>query len=186
MSTRQIVPPAGLAVSMADAQLAARVDVDEDGKSPLDAEIMQAIRTYTAEAESETNRAIVEQTWRVTLDQFGDAVKLDKARVLQVEHVKFYDPAGVQKTLEQESYQVDAEGEPGYIVPAAGRAWPATAARINAVEVQYKAGYGPDDTAVPDGIKGFILARIAEHFETGGQPKNEFVKRLLWPYVVYS
>jgi hypothetical protein len=26
---------------------------------------------------------------------------------------------------------------------------------------------------------------VQEHFETNGQPKNEYVKRLLWPYKVY-
>jgi len=51
--------------------------------------------------------------------------------------------------------------------------------------VLYRAGYGPDHASVPAGIKGFILARVAEHFETGGQPKNENVKRLLWSEVVY-
>jgi uncharacterized phiE125 gp8 family phage protein len=186
MSTRLIVPPAGLAVSMEAARLAARVDVGPDGTSALDSEIEQAIRTYTTEAEMETNRAIIEQTWRVTLDRFDGAVKLDKARVLQVEHVKYVGPTGIQQLLSPQDYQVDSESEPGYIVPALGRAWPATASGINNVEVQYRAGYGPDDTSVPDGIKGFILARIYEHFETGGQPKNENVKRLLWPYVVYS
>jgi len=185
MSTRLIVPPAALAVSMGAARLAARVDVNLDGTSALDSEIEDAIRTYTAEAETETNRAIMEQAWRVTLDAFPAAVKLDKARVLQVEHVKFYDAGGVQRTLDPQDYQVDAESEPGYIVPAPGTAWPATASRINAVEVQYRAGYGSDDASVPAGIKGFILARIAEHFESGGQPKNENVKRLLWSEVVY-
>ena len=186
MSTRLISQPVGLAVSMADAQLAARVDVDEEGKSPLDPEIVRAIRTYTAEVETLTKRAVVQQIWRTTLDRFDATIMLNKSRVLQIDHVKFYDAAGVQRTLDPEDYELDAESEPGYLVPAPSKAWPATANRINAVEVQYKAGYGPDDTAVPDGIKGFILARIAEHFETGGQPKNEFVKRLLWPYVVYA
>lgn len=185
MSTRLIVPPAALAVSMEDARLAARVDVDLDGTSALDTEIANAVRTYTVEAETETNRAIIDQTWRVTLDAFAGAIKLDKARVLQVEHVKYCDTTGVQKTLDPQDYQVDAESEPGYIVPAPGHAWPATAQRINAVEVQYRAGYGEDHAAVPAGVKGFILARVAEHFETGGQPKNEYVKRLLWSEVVY-
>jgi len=133
MSTRLIVPPAGLAVSMEAARLAARVDVGPDGKSALDSEIEDAVRTYTAEAETETNRAIMEQTWRVTLDAFPDAIKLDKAWVLQVEHVKWYDVASVQRTLDPQDYQVDAERGPGYIVPAPGRAWPVTANRINAV-----------------------------------------------------
>jgi hypothetical protein len=91
----------------------------------------------------------------------------------------------VQQTLDPEDTQVDAESEPGYIVPAPGKAWPAAARRINVIEVQFRAGYGSDHTFVPDGIKGFILARVQEHFETNGQPKNEYVKRLLWPYKVY-
>lgn len=185
MSTRLIVPPAALAVSMEAARLAARVDVGPDGTSALDTEIEDAIRTYTAEAETETNRAIMEQTWRVTLDAFPDSIRLDKARVLQVEHVKWYDVAGAQRTLHPEDYQVDAESEPGYIVPAPGKAWPATASRINAVEVQYRAGYGPDHTSVPDGISGFIKARLSEHFDNGGQVKNEYVIRNLWSYRVY-
>jgi hypothetical protein len=52
--------------------------------------------------------------------------------------------------------------------------------------VQYRAGYGPDHTAVPDGIKGFIRARVSEHFETGGKPTSEHVLRLLWGERVYS
>jgi len=127
----------------------------------------------------------MEQTWRVTLDAFPAAVKLNKARVLQVEHVKFCGVDGALRTLDPADYFVDSESEPGYIVPAPGKAWPSTASRINAVEVQYRAGYGSDDASVPAGIKGFILARIGEHFDTGGQPKNEYVKRLLWSEVVY-
>jgi uncharacterized phiE125 gp8 family phage protein len=185
MSARLIVPPVGLAVSMAAAQLAARADADDQGKSPLDAEIEQAIRTYTTEAEGEICRAIIDQTWRVTLDHFDGAIKLVNPPLLEVEHVKFYGADGVRALLDPQDYEADAESEPGYIVPAPGRAWPATARRINAVEVQLRCGYGADHTAVPDGIKGFILARVQEHFETNGQPKNEFVTRLLWPYKVY-
>lgn len=186
MGARLVVPPASLAVSMEAARLAARVDVDINGKSALDADIESAIRTYTAEAEFEANRAIIEQVWRMTLDAFPASIKLGRARVLQVEHVKFLDTTGVQQTLDPQDYQVDMDSEPGHIVPAPGKAWPATASRINAVEVQYRAGYGADHTSVPAGVQGFILARLAEHFETGGQPKNEYVKRLLWAEVIYS
>lgn len=186
MSWKLITPPTGLAVSMTEARTAARVDVDEDGTSPLDGEIQRAIRTYTTEAEGETNRAIMEQTWRLTLDRFNGAIELRRPPLLQVAHVKFYDADGVQQTLDPQDYQVDGESEPGFIVPAPGKAWPATAARINAVEVQIRCGYGPDYTSVPDAISGFILARLSEHFQSGGAAKNEHVKRLLWPEVVYG
>jgi uncharacterized phiE125 gp8 family phage protein len=186
MSTRLIVPPAALAVSMEAARLMVRVDVDENGKSALDVEIEQAIRTYTTEAEGEINRAIIEQTWRVKLDSFPDAIQLQNPPILAVEHVKFRDSSsGDWQQLDPQDYEVDDDSEPGYVVPAPGRTWPLAARRILAVEVLYRCGYGPDHTSVPDGIKGFILARVQEHFETNGQPKNEYVKRLLWPYKVY-
>lgn len=186
MSWKLITPPTALAVSMDEARLAARADVGEDGTSPLDGEIRRAILTYTAEAEGETNRAIMQQTWRLTLDAFPAKFELRRPPLLQVVHVKFYDAENVQRTLDPQDYQVDGESEPGFIVPTDGKAWPATARRINAVEVQIRCGYGPDHTSVPDAISGFILARLSEHFQSGGQPKNEHVKRLLWPEVVYG
>lgn len=186
MSWKLITLPVGLAVSMDEARVAARADVDESGTSPLDGEIQRAIRTYTAEAESETSRAVMEQTWRLTLDRFNGTIQLRRPPLLQVVHVKFYDAENVQRTLDPQDYQVDGESEPGYIEPAPGKAWPATASRINAVEVQIRCGYGPDHTSVPDSISGFILARLSEHFQSGGTAENEHVKRLLWPEVVYG
>jgi uncharacterized phiE125 gp8 family phage protein len=186
MSWKLIAPPVGLAVSMTEARTAARVDVGEDGTSPLDGEIQRAIRTYTTEAEGETNRAVMEQTWRLTLDGFNGAIALRRPPLLQVVHLKFYDADLVLQTLHPEDYQVDGESEPGFIIAAPGRAWPATGRSINSVEVQIRCGYGPDHTTVPDAISGFILARLSEHFQSGGQTKNEHVKRLLWPEVVIT
>ena len=185
MSWKLITPPTGLAVSMIEARTAARADVDETDTSPLDGEIQRAIRTYTTEAEGETNRAIMEQAWRLTMDRFSGAIELRRPPLLQVVHVKYYDTGNVQRTLDPQDYQIDGESEPGYIVPAPGKAWPATASRINAVEVRIRCGYGPDHTSVPDSISGFILARLSEHFQSGGKAENEHVKRLLWPEVVY-
>lgn len=186
MSWKLITPPTGLAVSMIEAQTAARADPDENGVSPLDGEIQRAIRTYTTEAEGETNRAIMEQTWRLRLNAFPAKFELRRPPLLKVDHIKFFDTAGVLQTLHPDDYQVDGESEPGEIVLTAGCAWPATARRIDAVEVQITCGYGTDPSLVPDAISGFILARLSEHFQAGGQAKNEHVKRLLWPEVVYG
>lgn len=186
MSWKKIVPPVGLAISLAEAQSAARADIDSEGNSPLDADLITAIKTYTAEAEGETNRAIMEQTWRLTLDRFPDSIELSRPPLLHVAHIKYIDVDGVQRTLDTQDYEVDGESEPGWIVPAPGRAWPATKDKIKAVEVQICCGYGADHTSVPDSIKGFILARIAEQFNTNKHADNPNVVRLLWPEIVYS
>jgi uncharacterized phiE125 gp8 family phage protein len=186
MTSRLIVPPAALAVSMDAARRAARVDVGADGTSALDADIAQAVRTYTREAEHLTGRAFVTQTWRVTLDAFPDAIRLPKPPLASVVHIKFYDAAGVQQQLDPQDYLLDAESAPGYVVPAPNRSWPSTAARINAVEVQYMCGYGPDDAAVPDEAKGYILAWVQQKFAPSPNARPENFESLLDGLKVYA
>lgn len=181
MSLKLITPPAALAVSLDAARTSARVDGEEH-----DAELRQVVEAYTREAEHETGRAFVEQTYRLTLDAFPAAIRLDKPPILAVAHVKFFDPDGVQRTLDPQDYLLDAESEPGWLVPAPDRAWPATQNRIKAVEVVYTCGYGADDTAVPANAKGYILGKVSEHFAPAGTPKNEFLGKLLDQLRLYS
>lgn len=159
MSERLITPPAELAVSLVAARAAARAS-----GTALDAELEQRARDYAEQAEHLTGRALIEQTWQVTLDGFPDAIRLPHPPLISVAHVKFYDVDGVQRTLDPQDYVVDAESEPGYLVAAPGRAWPATAARINVVEVRYVCGYGPDATSVPATIQGYILGMIENDY----------------------
>ena len=181
MSLRLITPPAALAVSLEAARLSARLDGPED-----DPQLRQVIAQHTREAEHETSRAFVQQTYRLTLDVFPAAFVLEHPPILAVEHIKFYDTAGVRQTLHPHDYLVDNESEPGYIVPAPGRSWPATQARISAVEVQYSCGYGVDDSTVPDEAKGYILGKVIEHFAPAGTPKSEFLDRSLDGLKVYA
>ncbi|MBD8531571.1 MULTISPECIES: hypothetical protein [unclassified Massilia] len=181
MTARLITPPAALAVSLDAARTAAR----QDGAA-ADAELTLAIKTYTDEAEFETQRALVEQTWRVTLDRFPQAIQLPRPPLLAVQHVKFYDVDGQLQTLDPQDYMTDDESEPSYIVPAPGAAWPATMARINAVQVQYTVGYGPDHTTVPAAIQGYILGKIAMQFGQTGNMKMEYLPRLLDGCRVYA
>lgn len=181
MTARLITPPAALAVSLEEARTAAR----QDGAA-ADAELTLAIGTYTGDAEFETQRALIEQTWRVTLDRFPEAIQLPRPPLLTVLYVKFYDVAGQLQTLDPQDYMVDQESEPSYIVPAPGRAWPVTAARVNAVQVDYTAGYGPDHTSVPASIKGFILGKIAMQFGQTGNANMDYLPRLLDGARVYA
>jgi uncharacterized phiE125 gp8 family phage protein len=186
MTTRLIVPPAVLAVSMDAAQRAARVDVDAEGKSPLDDDIAREVRAYTAAAEHMTGRAFINQTWRVTLDAFPGAIRLPKSPLASVEHVKFYDVDGILQTLDPQDYQIDSESEPGYIVPAPGKAWPQTASRINAVEVQCVCGYGPTEATTPDAVKSYVLARAQQYFSPVPNAKESNFDRLLDQLWVYG
>lgn len=181
MSLRLITPPAALAVSLDAARRAARAS----GTS-LDAELEDKIRGLVDEVEHKTGRALIHQTWELTLDVFpaSGAIKLPPARLASVDHVKFRDVTGVLQTLDPQDYLVDAKSEPGWLVPAPGRAWPATESRIGAVEVQYVCGYGPTEADVPAAIKSYIVGMIENDYYPN--PNAQYLCRKLDRAVVYG
>ena len=188
MTARLITAPTEMAVSLADAKLNLRIESDD---TSLDALIAAWIEGITGHAEHYMGRAIINQTWRVTLDRFPDAVKLTMPPLVSVSHLKYYDLDNVQQTLDPQDYTVDSESEPGYIVPAPDVTWPDAYDKINAVEVQFVCGYGVDSDSTPASIKTYILARLVEQFDPATRPEKEtiqssYLDRLLDRYRVFG
>ena len=186
MSMEEISPPAVLAVSLADAKDQLRI---EQGDTAFDSQLAIWIAGITAEAEHETNRKFVNRPMRVTLDQFPDAIRL-AAPTFSVESVRFIDVAGAEQTLNPVDYYTDKVTKPGYVVPASGRAWPATAARIHVVMVDFTAGHGPNETTTPPAARLYILARLLELWDPVTKEfketvRSNFTKRLLDSLKVY-
>lgn len=181
MTKRLIIPPAALAVSLDAARRAARAS----GTS-LDAELEDKIRGITDEVEHKTGRALIHQTWELTLDAFpaSGAIRLPPARLASVDHVKYRDVDGVLQTLHPDDYMVDAKSEPGWILPSPGVTWPATDSRIGAVEVQYVCGYGPTEADVPAAIKSYIVGMIENDYYPN--PNAQYLARKLDRSMVYS
>jgi uncharacterized phiE125 gp8 family phage protein len=167
MTMEQVSQPVALAVSMDAAREALRRDDDA-----LDLSIGIALKALITEAEQITRRAFVNRAMRVTLDRFPDAIRL-AAPTYSVEAVRFLDAAGQMQTLDPADYYVDKVTKPGYIVPAAGKSWPGTGARLNAVTVDFTAGYGPTDETVPDQAKDYVLGCLQLRFD----PTSKVTKR---------
>jgi uncharacterized phiE125 gp8 family phage protein len=166
MSIEQITPPAQPAVSLALAKQTLRIT--HDG---LDATIGLWIEAITEEAEHAVGRSFINQGWRLTLDRFGDAVRLSSPPTVRVDSIKYFDADNAQQTLDPDDYFVDTKSLPGYVVPAVGKAWPETFDKPNALTVEYTCGYGATDASVPKGAKQYILYRLAEQFDV---PSQEF------------
>ena len=185
MPTRLITQPAALAVSLASAKLNLRID-----NSDSDAIITAWIQGITTHAEHITGRSFINQTWRVTLDAFPDAIEIP-CPVSSVASVKYLDTLGAEQTLAANQYIVDMVSEPGAIVPAVGVTWPDTYDRINSVYVDVVAGYGATDASVPDGIKLYILAKLTEQYDPAIRLEKDtvqasFLDSLLDRYRVWS
>ncbi len=180
MSLKLISDPVAMAVTIEEARTAARINGTDH-----DAELEMHVRALTETVEHETGRAIISQTWRLTLDGFPDAIRLPAPPVASVTSVKYIDPDGVLQTLEPADYTVDTELEPAFITPAPGCAWPETDDRINAVTVVAVCGYGPTAATTPKALKGYILGKLWEIYAPPGTEKNEDLDKRLWRYKVY-
>jgi uncharacterized phiE125 gp8 family phage protein len=187
MTTRQIAPPAALAVTLADAKDQLRIDQDE---TAFDAQLAIWIAGITAEAEHQTGRLFVNRPMRIILDRFEDAIRLS-APTFSVESIRFVDLDSQERTLAPADYYADTVTEPGYIIPASGRAWPATAPRAHTVTVDYTAGYGPGATTTPPAARLYILARLVELWDPVTKEfketvRSNFTARLLDSLKVYG
>ncbi len=187
MNPRPITPASALAITLEAAKKNMRID-----GSALDGVLEAWLRGVIKHAENFTQRAFVEQTWRLTLDRFpcSDAIRLDRSPLIGVEFIKFYDEADALQILDPADYLVDPESEPGFVVPAAGKTWPATSKRINAVLIHFKCGYGSTGESTPEDIKLYILAKLAEQFDPAAKPdkgtvQSSFIDGLLQHYRIY-
>ena len=111
-----------------------------------------------------------------------------------VTSITYTDANGTEQTLANDQYLVDTKTEPARITPAFGLIWPVTRWQTNAVAVRFIAGYGAA-AAVPDGIKSWMLMRIATLWENRAEISvgqrvtmvelpSEFVDGLLDEFIV--
>ena len=188
MPYKIITAPSEEPVSLADAQHHCRVDGSDD-----DTLLNMLIAAAREQAEHETGRALCTQTRELVLDGFPEAFVLRGSPIMSLVHLKFIDEAGVEQTLDPQDMQLDNDSEPGYLVPAYGKAWPACRAIPNSVRVRYTCGYGAA-SAVPKSIKHWILLAVGawyaqrETFIAGqvSELPDRFWHRLLDPYRLYE
>ena len=190
MSLTLITAPALEPVSLAEAKLHLRVDgADED------ALITSLIVAARRQAEHELGRALITQTWELTLDEFPAAdIQLPMLSTLGIESVKYLDADGIEQTVAPADYALDAATTPGWVLLAADASWPGTYAGANAVKVRFTAGYGPAAADVPANVVAYIKLQIGalykhrEAFAAGVQVAelpNRFTAALLDSERVY-
>ena len=158
---RRTVEPTIEPVTTEEAKLFLKQDdsTDDDLIDGLIAAARQHVETYTG-------RALITQTWLLSLEKFPGEFVLPHPPLQSVTSVKYTDTDGVQQTLSGSTdYTTDAEAVPGRILLAYGQSWPTPRDMKNAVEATYVAGYGDAAADVPDVIKLAIKLLVAEWYE---------------------
>ena len=190
MTLKLITAPGEEPVSLVEAKLQLRVEhsVDDD----LITGLIQAARE---QAEHQTGRALITQTWERVLDAFPCVeIEIGLPPVASIVSVTYIDTAGVATVLDSAAYSLDADTPHGWLLPAEGYAWPSTLDTANAVRVRFTTGYGAA-AAVPAGLKAWIKLRVGtlysqrEEVAAGvslSSLPGSYADRLLDPYRVWS
>lgn len=173
MPYKLITAPAAEPVTLTEAKSHLRVDFTDD-----DTLITSLIIAARQHAETITQRALVTQTWKLTLDAFPgptlmgvppgtpfslppSAILLDKSPVTAITNFTYTAMDGSTQTLASGTdYVADFSSEPARLTPPFGKIWPVPLPQIGAVQVTFTAGFGADSTFIPEAIRRWMLIRV--------------------------
>lgn len=147
-------------------------------------------------AESFTQRALITQTWDAYWDDFpvGEDIEIPINPLQSVTSLTYTDVDGVtQPLVENTDFVVDSKSVPAWIVLPVGCYWPTPMETPNAVKLEFVAGYGLNETDVPEPIRVALRHWVAHWFENR-IPYDQASKvaavpetglALLWPYRIF-
>lgn len=161
------VEPTAEPVTLAEAKAHLRIGHDSE-----DALIGGLIRAATAEVESRTGTALIEQAWRLALDEIpgSGVIRLRRHPVREVLSVTVYGPDGEAMLVDPASCQLDRTGRPARLLVAEP---PRPVRVMNGIEVDFSAGFGEAGPDVPDVLKRAVLVLVAHWYEFRAAYRSE-------------
>jgi len=165
--------------------------------------ITRLIKTARGLAEKHTGRVFITQVWQQFMNNFpvnsqhgilGDwwdgvrqgpitalqttsnFIEILKPPLITVDKFNVYGVDDVATLVANTTYFVDDVREPGRLVLNFAEIWPTLVLRpANAVEIEFTAGYGIDETKVPEDIKQAILIAVTHFYEHRGDGHKPMV-----------
>lgn len=156
-------PASKLVVSLEEAKVQLELaDVEMDHDFHLE----MLIKAATNQIEQRTDRSLLNQTFVLALNRFPCfEVELPYPPLVSVTSIKYVDDSGVQQTLDSAEYKVGTNSHPGRVTPIYGDTWPVARNEIEAVQIEYIAGYGEEPCNVPDEFRMAILLTVDHWFD---------------------
>ena len=140
-----------------------------------DAKLERYIVSAREWVEKRTQQKIATQTWEFTIDEFPPAeIKLPFSPVQDVVSILYDDPTGLEAEVDVIDYYVDNVSKDSWVFPI--ESWPTTLDAVNAVRIQFIAGY-PTSAAAPAPLLQAIRLKIQEFYdrEDNGQAIHDLL-----------
>ncbi len=192
MALTLITAPTVSPISLQQAKDHLRISHSDD-----DTKVQFCIDSATAFVDGEDGflgRCLVTQTWELTIDTFPEAeIKIPLPPLQQVLTVSYDDSDGNGQTVAPADYYVDVASEAAWLVPITGFTWPTTLDGVNAVRVQFIAGYPPTTDSPPDlagnvpaSIRQAMLLMIGSYFENRVDEFIDGMEKFPFPFASHS
>jgi hypothetical protein len=182
-AVKLIEGPAVEPVQLEDLKIHLRID-DKTEDDVLVGAIAQAREMI----EEYLNLAMITQTWLVSYDQWPiadaqiidgrpiydvnqqpDFVELPRFPLASVTSVITYAADSTPTSaVVDDVFDVDTYSTPGRMALQSGQTWPTLGRKTNAIEIQYEAGYGAIETAVPPLLRRCVMNVAAYLYEHRG------------------
>jgi uncharacterized phiE125 gp8 family phage protein len=137
-------------------------DTTHDGYIDM---LVQAARE---QYELRTNRALINRTLTLKIDSFptgNDPIYLPWSPLSSVTSITYVDADGATQTWASSNYVVLSTREPGQVVLAYDKQWPAVRYQPQAITIVYVAGYGSAASSVPMRAIHAIKLMVRHWFE---------------------
>lgn len=156
-----------------------------------DDKLVGFIRAAREQVENDTQQALVNQTFTLSLDEFpGDGkIWLPMKPVQSITSITYYDSANAQQTLSSSIYGLLAAKR--LVYREYDQSWPSHVVKPGGIVVTFVAGYGTSKANVPHVLRQAMLLQISKWFEHRGdelavhgsgtydQAYNALIKRFL-------
>ncbi len=157
-------PATKWAVTLDEAKQHCRVDSDD---TEDDAVLTRLIKAATDMVEQQAGKALLEQTWNLLIAAPDGAghLHLPLTPVISVDDISYFDRDNVSQSATVGDFQLYKDEDHAWLEPKQGNVWPATYARHDAITVQFKAGFGANETDVPENLRQAVLLTVGHWFE---------------------
>lgn len=129
--------PASEPVSLTEAKAQLRVDHSDE-----DTYISALISTATAAVEEMTGRALITQTWSLSMNGAVDRVYLPKTPVQSIDSITYYDRDEASQTATVGNFHLFGDIYRAWVEPKDDQDWPDVFDRPDSLTISFVAGYG--------------------------------------------
>lgn len=162
---KRVTPPAVAPVALIDTKLNLRVDhADEDTNIES---LIAAATDYLEAPNGAIGKAFITQSWALSVPcpDRDFRIHLPVTPVQSITSISYYDADDVSQTLTVGDFYLHGDEDWAYIEPKPGVTWPGVYDRLDAITVEFVAGFGDTAAAVPQTIRQCVLLMVAHWYE---------------------